>query len=121
MKLKGFLVFKVIGSGKARNGKWDIPKDMLRYDTAFINPDDPTLVYFPQFVTKFGTSGGRVTKDRWKSFGISLQLVTDQCPPLSADLITFHHPPLNGGFRDYSKLEPLKLARFLEVDHYNKL
>lgn len=42
-----------------------VEPDMLRYDLAFVCPDDPTLVAFPTFSNGYG---GKVTRGRWSSF-----------------------------------------------------
>jgi hypothetical protein len=46
--------------------------DMLRYDFAFACTEYPDYVVFPQFKTKDGTMGGRITHGRWESFGVKL-------------------------------------------------
>lgn len=52
-------------------------QDMLRYDKAFVNPDDITLVAFPTFGSSDGDFGGRVTLDRWRSFGVLVKEIND--------------------------------------------
>ena len=51
--------------------------DMLRYDIAFQSVSDPTLVVFPIFHTGAGNLGGKITGDRWRSFGITVTPITD--------------------------------------------
>jgi hypothetical protein len=52
--------------------------DMLRYDTAFQWQADPHVVVFPVFVTKHGDLGGKITTDRWRSFGFTVEPIDDQ-------------------------------------------
>lgn len=48
--------------------------DMLRYDTAFHHPTDPSLVVFPLFRDPSrGTMPDKVTMGRWSSFSITLE------------------------------------------------
>lgn len=48
--------------------------DMLRYDCAFMSEQHPDIVAFPVFKTKYGDLGGRITVDRWRSFGVKIDL-----------------------------------------------
>lgn len=94
-------------------------RDMLRYDFAFVDPADPTLVAFPTFKNGLGDVrlDRRVTPDRWASFDVRL---TRTDPPIDgtsrhAEWITYRHPRDAYGRLDYGKLVPVTLAAFLDA------
>lgn len=117
-----------------------VPKDMLRYDLAFMHcpiesenfPEEvhssDGIVAFPSFRD---APGGKVTHERWGSFSLTLcRLDRDSewtlresllCAP--EDWMTFRHPcaqpgapwPTGIGAVDYGKLEPIPLKRLLEI------
>ena len=82
--------------------------DMLRYDIAFCNPEDISMVVFPVFKTRNGKLGGNITSARWSSFSIKLRSVEDFHIPNIGQWITYQH--ITPG-------EPLKLTR-LTLDEY---
>ena len=91
----------------------DVPKDMLRYDTAFVASEKSNFVHFVSISGRHGALGGKPTFDRWKSFGIKLTLHNDRPVPESS-WITYRHPRSTDGPTDYSKLVPVTLGQILE-------
>ncbi len=92
-------------------------QDMLRYDVAFQSVADPHLIAFPSFATKSGTLGGRVTQERWYSFGVKLVGWDDNLTLGSIHLkewVTYRHPRDKNGQEDYSKLVQVTLQAFCE-------
>lgn len=85
--------------------------DMLRYDLAFQNIKDPSLVAFPSV----GAYGARITFGRWKSFGFRLEPVNpaDVLPEgrecYAANWVTYRHPQNEQGQVDYGSFVPYKL------------
>jgi len=59
-----------MGSPDKRSDWHVIPTDMLRYDMAFVNDADPTLIAFPLLSSGYG---GTITRGRWDSFDIQLR------------------------------------------------
>jgi hypothetical protein len=100
-----------------------VPKDMLRYDLAFVRPSSETtgsnhkvaaragLVAFPAF---HGGMGGRATFGRWESFRIHLEEV-DPVEALGlaedfktfSDWVTYRHAKTDGA-TDYGGLVPYR-------------
>jgi hypothetical protein len=102
-----------------------IPKDMLRYDSAFQALDDPTLVAFPTFtVPGEGTFGGEATHARWASFGIRLEPLSGEAEYQAREirpdrLVTYVHPMVNQhGKVDYDRLEPVTLAAYIQAKNF---
>ena len=94
-------------------------EDMLRYDSAFWNPNCPASVLFVHLA---GGPQGTVTHDRWLSFGIRLESsergkhdILENVLPEAEDWVTFQHPYRVSGGPDYSKLVPVTLKEFLEA------
>jgi hypothetical protein len=103
----------------------DIPKDMLRYDSAFQALDDPTLVAFPTFtVPGEGAFGGKATHARWASFGIRLEPLSGEAEYQASQIrpgrfVTYIHPQVNRhGSVDYDRLERVSLATFLGAKNF---
>jgi hypothetical protein len=71
--------------------------DMLRYDLAFCNPEDPSVVCFPIFKhSRDGRTSDRITLERWRSFSMKLEAV-ETLPAKSAAVsvgsyVTYQHP-----------------------------
>ena len=80
--------------------------DMLRYDTAFHDPADPSRVIFPRFKSVGGNIGGIPTSARWASFMISLT-ATNQFTDDFAKWITYRHT------RDH-ELTPVTLEDYMK-------
>lgn len=62
-------------------------EDMLRHDTAFAADRFPGIVAYPRFRDLHGALGGNrihavwggiPTVDKWKSFGVSITMMTDE-------------------------------------------
>lgn len=71
MKIKRVFFYRVVAYDAIRT---EIPRDMLRYDVAFVNVRHPGFVAFPVFNgSKFGDLGGKVTHERWHSFSVVLE------------------------------------------------
>jgi len=71
MKIKRVFFYRVVAYDAIRT---KIPRDMLRFDSAFVSVKHPGFVAFPVFsVPKFGDYGGKVTPERWHSFSVVLE------------------------------------------------
>jgi len=108
---------------KRITGKWEIPPDMLRYDTAFMSDNRPGIVMFPTFKTKNGNLGGKITTGRWNSFLIGLLPVRDEIPIIDPkdNWYTYRHPKTGGGPLDYSGLEKVPMEKYLTAKDTNEL
>lgn len=103
------------------NEKIPAHADMLRYDLAFCNPNDPSIVVFPVFKsTKAGRTTSNIAARRWSSFSVSLAeesvwtWLEQKGVPL-AQWITYIHPDGNFG------LEPQTFDQFLAANRELKL
>lgn len=68
--------------------------DMLRYDLAFCNPEDVSLVIFPVFKSnREGRTSQNITLGRWDSFVMSLQEFTDEVNGPFGKWFTYVHGP----------------------------
>lgn len=87
--------------------------DMLRYDLAFCNPEEPHQVVFPVFDSKFGKTTQSITYARWRSFCMELtpgvEVLLEHC----RGWITYVHPRDGFGCVDYGKLAPQSMAEFM--------
>jgi hypothetical protein len=92
--------------------------DMLRYDLAFHNPDNPNEVIFPVFKGPYGLSSRTITTARWHSFSMILQanLAKNRYIENYGDWITYRHP--DGKHFD---LVPQTLREYLESQKRTKL
>lgn len=104
--------------------------DMLRYDCAFISAKHPGVVAFPTFKTRSGDLGGAVTRDRWRSFGVALELPTatdmeifELRDSLSKDdWYSFRHPRMKDSTQtDYGRLVKVLFEEFLKIDHPSEI
>lgn len=109
-------VFYTITSGQEL--KFD---DMLRYDQAFVCDAAPGVIMFPQFKTRYGILGGRVTAARWQSFGVRMKREDFLPDVVSSGWYTFVHPKNEHGQRDYSRLEKRTLKQFQDANHIEEL
>jgi hypothetical protein len=103
-----------------------VPKDMLRYDSAFQALDDLTLIAFPTFsVPGEGAFGGKATHARWQSFGIRLEPLSGEAEYQASQIrpdrfVTYIHPQVNQhGKADYDRLEAVSLAIFLGAKNFH--
>lgn len=100
-----------------------VPKDMLRYDEAFVNPELPAVIAIPRFRTRNGVTPGVPTPDRWRSFCCKLTpIIGDRYHSLRAEFnaskwFTYRHSKSYG-------MEPLvsvPFERYLTVKDHRDL
>lgn len=82
--------------------------DMLRYDLAFCDPTDCSLIVFPIFKDRDGKTSQNITYGRWDSFSVKLlEYEKDTWGPLG-EWVTYRH--VNGHM---GTLEKQTLNQFL--------
>src|SRR5262245_46367168 len=84
------------------SANWYLPgvEDMLRYALAFVNSGGRNRLARTVFRTRHGDLGGRLTEDRWRSFGIGPQpadpeeaaRIIESMHRSPHDWITYRHP-----------------------------
>ena len=129
---------KAIGQDPNAPDWHPVEPDMLRYDLAFVNDEEPGLVAFPTFSSGHG---GKVTIDRWHSHGYQLKPIVERSGVEEGQRVstgrneawhrldyfeqrenvkagrgwfTFRRPLGNDGTPDYSALAKVPLTMFLE-------
>jgi hypothetical protein len=129
MKIGRVFFHKVVGY----EGDLQVPKDMLRYDVAFINDAHPGVVAFPVFsVPKLGAFGGKVTHGRWHSFLYVLthhaltgeQVRDHKLSITSGGWYTYRHPSIMTVYKgpvDYGSLVRVELEAYLKARDTNEL
>lgn len=87
--------------------------DMLRYDTAFVSEGGQVVM----FISFWRGPKGKATLDRWKTFGVTLDLpMNHKGEDFSSGQdhwYTYQHPVDADGRTDYGKLEKVYLSKFL--------
>lgn len=113
MKLKR-ITFARVKSRYGDSEPLDI-RDMLRYDIAFQPKSDPSLVAFPVFHTRGGDLGGKITHDRWRTYGFIVTEITDPATVAGLkfgmnreDFTTYRHVA-----PDYRRLVQYTLAQYI--------
>src|SRR5262245_30583406 len=106
------------------SANWYLPgiEDMLRYDLDFINREDRNLLALPLFTTRHGDLGGRLTKNRWRSFGVYVEpadptdaaRIRDNMRRWPDEWITCRHPLDEDKRRVYEKLCFVPLSVILD-------
>ena len=118
MKLRRMVLYKAKTLG-------ELPKDMLRYDTAFVSDKFPGVVAFCQFQSKFGINPGVPTTGRWQSFCVKLELLSaDECLAISpSDMTKFYtyQHPVTGHVTDYGEYEKIPLERYMEAKDWREV
>jgi hypothetical protein len=123
VKILAFTFYEAIDTYGGILPPWLGPaRDMLRYDTAFMNPKFPDTVLFIKFSTgKLGTFGGTPTLGRWRSFGIALRKLSSpetdgmfRITSMSEEWVTWQHPKDDQGVPDYRALTAVPLSQFLK-------
>jgi hypothetical protein len=88
--------------------------DMLRYDLAFCNPADPSMIVFPQFKTRQGKLGGKVTIGRWDSFCMRLAIIPEEAmggAPDISEWFTYEHSATGHGLHRVTFAEYVQAHR----------
>lgn len=94
-------------------------EDMLRYDLGFVSDEEPNIVAFPVFHSRYGNYGGYVTHARWASFGVTLKPASDDNPLINVPGGILERADKWHTYRHKAgtnmELVPVTLAKYLKV------
>lgn len=126
MKMKGVRFYSLKGEVLEPNATAELQSmcDMLRYDFAFIRRDQPSILACPTLTSRTGTYNGKVTYDRWDTFGVRIEAngvgaaqweeAHESITKHPEQWFTCAHPRDEfGGGADYDKLMWLPLSMVL--------